>query len=681
MEYKELNIAADKDTFWEKAIETNIFLLIILVPLVFYPYCITVFLPAKELVFKLLLVSTLMFWGLKIISKEKLRFNHSPLNFPILGFISISILSLFWSNSFMVSLKELPLFLAGPFLYFIILNNINNEQKINRILNMVILIGSLFGIYGILQYQGIDFAFWRGNIGRQAVSGLFGNVNYFAEYLIAILPLAVSLFLVSSVKFKKILLLMGILAMGGSLMLTYTRGSYLAFGVSLIFMFLLFVIFKGKTFIKENKKIFIFILIGVILTTFLFIIPNPLNEPGTTISKIKARTSITSLKEGYSVRRRMATWKFTIMMIKDHPLLGSGIGTFKYNSLRYQAEFFSQGDNRSLYPYGIANNTHNEYLQLWAELGIIGLGIFLWIVIGYFYYGLKFLKKTKDNYKRGMIIGLMAAVMAVLVDGIFGFPLHLPATIVIFWLFLGLTLTVFQTGEEKRVKEPEAIKNDSREKKYLFKFRPFLYIAIIILSIFLCITLSRVFIARVYWYYGEKEVEKGNLNKAMNIYQESLKYDPYLSSMYYGIGVILMNYKKDFTMAEEYFKKAEKYTDYPELPQNLAFIYLKKGELKRAAIKLEQAISYQKNRASMLPLYCILGNTFINLKDYKKAEIAFNEALEININSVKAHFGLAGAYLNQGKKIMALFEFQRVIKLAPDSIEAKYSQGILNKLK
>ncbi len=78
------------------------------------------------------------------------------------------------------------------------------------------------------------------------------------------------------------------------------------------------------------------------------------------------------------------------MMIKDRPLLGSGIGTFKYNSLRYQAEFFSQGDNRSIYPYGFAKHVHNEYLQLWAELGIIGLGIFIWIMICYFYYGCKY---------------------------------------------------------------------------------------------------------------------------------------------------------------------------------------------------------------------------------------------------------------------------------------------------
>jgi O-antigen ligase/Tfp pilus assembly protein PilF len=689
MAYKKSDIISRKNIFWEKAIEISIYFLVILVPVVFFPWCITVFLPAKKLVFALLVVISLMFWGFKIASKERLSLNHSPLNLPVLSFISICILSLFWSDSVMVSVKELPLFLAGPILYFVVINNINDERQINRILNIVIITGSLFGIYGILQYQGIDFSFWRGNIGRQVVSGLFGNVNYFAEYLIAILPLVVSLFLVTSFKsnkFKKLLLFIGILAMSGSLLLTFTRGSYLGLGVSLIFMFLLFLTCKGKAFIKENKKIFIFILLIIVLAGLLFTIPNPLSKEGTYIAKIKARTSIAALTEGYSFKRRIATWNFALMMIKDRPLLGSGIGTFKYNSLRYQAEFFSQGDNRSLYPYGIAHEAHNEYLHFWAELGIIGLGIFLWMILAYFYYGIKLLKKTKNNYRQGMLIGMMGVIMAVLVDGIFGFPLHLPATIILFWLSSGLTISMSQNGGEEKERKREIagetknIKDDKKEKRSLIKFKPFLFITIIALSVFLYISLSRPFIARVYWFYGTKEAIAGNLDKALTVYQKSLQYDPYLGPMYYGIGEILMNHKKDLTLAEEYFKKAEKYTDYPKLPEYFANIYYQRGEFEKAVIRLEQAVTYQKSKARMVPLYRTIGISYLKLKDYEKAEIAFINALEIDVNFYKAHYGLAGAYLNQGKKDLALLELKKVVELAPHSVEGKYAQEMLNKL-
>ncbi|OFW45984.1 MAG: hypothetical protein A2163_10560, partial [Actinobacteria bacterium RBG_13_35_12] len=504
MEQQETTLPKHNKSFWINAIEASIIALVILVPIAFYPRCITVFLPAKEVVSSVLVLLALMFWFLKMISRKEIKFTYTPLNFPTLSFMAICLLSLIWSNSFFVSLKELPLFLTGPLLYFVITNNISDDRTIRRILNVLLIVGSLFGIYGILQYNGIDFSFWTRNIGRQQVFGLFGNVNYFAEYLIVPLPIAVSLFFASKNKMKKLLLLIGILAMGSSLILTFTRGSYLGFSVSLIFMFFLFPISRGKNFIKKNRKIFIIILAVVIIITFLFIIPTPLNKSGTAIEKIKSRVSISQLTQDYSIKRRIATWKFTVLMIKDHPLLGSGIGTYKYNTLKYQAEFFKQGENRSLYPHGFADKAHNEYLQLWAEMGIVGLGIFVWLIISYFNCGLKILRKSKDEYKQAIIIGLMGAVGAVLVDGIFGFPLHLPATIVLFWLVLGFTVAVGLKDEvnvqEIKMKRENFNEREKKEKSNIYRFKPLLYILIIFLTIFLCVTVSRPFIARVYWY-------------------------------------------------------------------------------------------------------------------------------------------------------------------------------------
>jgi len=674
MEQKEINLSNHNKSFWTNAIEVSIIALVILVPIAFYPRCITVFLPAKETVSAVIILLALMFWGLKIISREEIKFTSTPLNLPILSFIAICVLSLIWSNSFFVSLKELPLFLAGPLLYFVITNSINDERQINRILDILLIVGSLFGIYGIFQYNGIDFSFWARNIGRQQVFGLFGNVNYFAEFLIVPLPIAVSLFFASRNKFKKILLLIATLAMGTSLIATFTRGSYLSFGVSLIFMFFLLLISRGKNFIKNNKKIFI-ILVAIIIITFLFVVPTPLNKSGTVISKINSRISVTQLTQSSSIKRRIAIWKFTVLMIKDHPLLGSGIGTYKYNTLRYQAEFFAQGENRSLYPHGFADKAHNEYLQLWAELGIIGLGIFIWLIISYFSCGLKILRKIRDEYRQGIIIGLMGAMMAVLVDGIFGFPLHLPATIVLFWLALGLTVAVGLLKDEVNAQEIKMI----RENSSISRFKPLLYIVIILLTIFLCVTVTRPFIARIYWYYGFKEIEKENWNKAIKTYEEALKWDPYLGEIYYDIGKILET-KELYGVAMEYFDKAEKYIDSPGLLQDFTLIYLKKGQLDKAAIKLKQAISYQPDEKSMLPLYSELGNTYLQLERYKPAEIAFNNALKINPDFVNAHYGLAGAYLKQNLSNEALIELQKVIELAPDSQEANYAKITIQKL-
>jgi len=216
MDKENINVSNYNHFFWDKAIEATIIALIISTPLVFYPYLVRIFNPPKELAFNILVIIGLMLWKLKMVNKEEVKITPSPLNLPVLAFMVICPLSLLWSNSPMVSLLELPLFLAGPILYFIVADNIHEEHQINRLLTTLLIISSLLGIYGIFQYNGIDFAFWKGNIARSQVFGLFGNVNYFAEYLIVPLPLAISLFFTTRNRTHKILLKVGILVMDGS---------------------------------------------------------------------------------------------------------------------------------------------------------------------------------------------------------------------------------------------------------------------------------------------------------------------------------------------------------------------------------------------------------------------------------------------------------------------------------
>ena len=671
MSRKKINLSNHSSSFYTKAIEATIIGLIILVPIIFYPRCISVFGPAKEFTFEALVIIGLMFWVFKIIDREEIKFTSTPLNLPILSFIAICVFSLIWSNSFFVSLKELPLFLAGPLLYFIIANNIKGEKQINRVISAVVLIGTALGIYGIFQYNGIDFSFWKGNVGGLKVFGLFGNEGHFTGYLILPLSLTISLFFASKNRNRKILFLIGILAMGTTIILTFTRSSYPALSVSLIFMFLLFLLARGKEFIKENKKIFIFLLIVIILAVSIFIIPTPLNKTGTVISRIKEGVSVTQLINVFSSGRRAAIWKFTGMMIKDHPIIGSGIGTFKYNDLRYQAKFFEQGDNRSIYPYGLAEQAHNEYLQLWAELGTIGLAIFLWLIIAYFNYGIRYLKREKDKQKQGIMIGLMGAVVAFLIDSFIWFPLHLSANVSLLWLFIGLTMVI---GLEKNAGSASKSKRNN-----IYKFKPVLYIVIILLTTFLCITVARPFVACTYWYYGDREVYNQNYGKAIKMYESGLKWDPYLGVLYYNLGAFFM--RPDlYDTALTNFEKSAKYFDYHNLPQNLATIYLAKGETDNAITELKRAISYQLREGTMPPLYNELGNAYLKLERYEPAETAFKEALKIDPNLVMAHYGLANTYLKQNKIEEALIKLKKVIELAPDSEEAKYAQDTIQKI-
>jgi len=168
-------------------------------------------------------------------------------------------------------------------------------------------------------------------------------------------------------------------------------------------------------------------------------------------------------------------------------------------------------------------------------------------------------------------------------------------------------------------------------------------------------------------------------NKTINIYQEAFKWDPYLGEVYYDIGKILL-INEFYTPALENYEKAEKYIDHPDLPLDLAIIYQKMNLLDKAIIKLKQAISYQPDEKSMLPLYAELGNIYIIQKRYAPAEIVLKKALEIDNNFVNAHYGLAGVYLNQNKLQEGLEEMQKVIEIAPDSTQANFAKQTIQKI-
>ena len=74
--------------------------------------------------------------------------------------------------------------------------------------------------------------------------------------------------------------------------------------------------------------------------------------------------------EDSSLGQRLIFWKASLHIIADHPLLGAGTGSF--------AEEFSK--QVTDYPNLSSDNPHNEYLMIAAQLGVIGLLSFIWLL-------------------------------------------------------------------------------------------------------------------------------------------------------------------------------------------------------------------------------------------------------------------------------------------------------------
>ena len=109
------------------------------------------------------------------------------------------------------------------------------------------------------------------------------------------------------------------------------------------------------------------------------------------------------------------------------------------NYLDYQVKLIKENSNSIKY-YTKTGESHNEYLQMWAELGIIGLGLFLLIFYFIFHTVFNFYKRNKNGEGRVIILVLLAEITCFMIYSLFTFALHVPVLGAIFFIIVGLTI-------------------------------------------------------------------------------------------------------------------------------------------------------------------------------------------------------------------------------------------------
>jgi putative inorganic carbon (HCO3(-)) transporter len=127
------------------------------------------------------------------------------------------------------------------------------------------------------------------------------------------------------------------------------------------------------------------------------------------------------LHDMLSVSQRVSYWRGALAMIRDNPWLGVGWGAFQKAYPRYMV--------LGGHPVKLA---HNNYLQVWAETGIVGLNAFVGLWLVFFYTFWRKLRDVAEDNMRGIVCGLGAGIIGFLAhsyrdDDKFSFRLPRPA--------------------------------------------------------------------------------------------------------------------------------------------------------------------------------------------------------------------------------------------------------------
>ena len=354
----------------------------------------------------ILLICMTLGWLFSSIFKREKMFVPTSFNLLLIIMGIYTYFSLWQGSSFLgfpapinptdPRLQNWKNYMIFPLLYFITINNIMEVKHIKWIVLCMLLSMLLMNYYVINQIH------WSSGLGaRDRFEGTFvwlgpnETAAFYATYTFVLL----GIFLYDRLKIRKLIFAFIIFLNIFCVLFLFSRGAYTAFMLGAIFICLF-----------KSKKLLIPLLF------FLFFWQTVLPQ------QVVERVNETKTKEGQlesSAEKRLIMWRQSIDLFKHNPITGAGFNTVWYLG-------FELGD------------THNIFIKILAEQGIIGITIFLIIFYLSFRSSLKLYKIANNRFLKGLGLGFMACVVAMIVANMFGDRwTHTPLGSY-YWVFLGL---------------------------------------------------------------------------------------------------------------------------------------------------------------------------------------------------------------------------------------------------
>lgn len=300
-----------------------------------------------------------------------------------------------------------------------------DKKSVQKIIKISLGTAFFVSLYTVAQRLGIDKSLWIQDVVNRPFSTL-GQPNWLAAYLLPNLFLSLYLLPIKNSKNYYLLSTISYLLIFTALLLTRSRSGFIAFVLSYAAYYLLLARQFGFSKIKKQLSLSTFYLI--LVTIFI-------GTPYTPSLPSYLRTQITppppapmlgtQLDNGgtESGDIRKIVWTGALNLIKKYPFVGTGPETFAYT---YYWERPVAHNNTSEWDF-LYNKAHNEYLNIAATTGLLGLLAYLYFHYAVFASSLtqlphsKKINQTEDDQLRSLYPVLGATVISFAVTNFFGF--------------------------------------------------------------------------------------------------------------------------------------------------------------------------------------------------------------------------------------------------------------------
>lgn len=653
-----------------RVIVVGIMLLLFAIPLTFDPTAYDAFELPKITLFRILTILVTFVWLILLVKRGEFSVPSSPLNWPIVAFLGISVISTIFSRNPGVSFRGLYNFyfwgltaIMGYILLYIIISTVL-EDKDGEDMITAVLLGSVAVIfYGFVQRQGMDILEWAASP-RHRIWSTLGNPNFLGGYLIMVIPLAVSRFLNKNQKEEvRVILFFLIAALFATLSFTLSRASWLA----IVIASLIWAVSLGRKMLKRKLGWMSALAVVVVFFGVLFVLPyrGPTGEQAV----VERATSTLDVNEA-SNRVRVAGWEVALRIVKRRPLLGTGLDTFKEAFLQHMGPDFESIAGKNIIPF----YAHNEFLQVAGTTGLIGLAAYFWLWVAFIGEAWRASRQSKGEEKL-FWSGLLASGVALLIYNQFHFSVL--STSLLFWLYLGMLAR--------------------RRKKFSFRLpaiftsgltRTIGFAVFGFAALFLVIVCARPYLADLHFKQGLSYLSSAWPERGLRFFRRAVELNPRVAQYHFSLAqAAKANVLRATSIKEKEMYLDELVKNYREAvrwhPRNPVCRHnLGIGLLWRTQIigedRLEEAIGELKEAVRLAPNLAefsySLGKAYAIKRDFVKALPRYQKVVEIEPQNLSARHHLAEAFYKLGYLEKAAEGWRYILRMDPEN--AKAQQGL-----
>jgi O-antigen ligase len=402
------------DRWFERGI-----LALVLVILIFGPLALGAVRALEFGLIQGLTVGVLVLWLPRLWISPRPQLLWPPICWAVLAFSLYAIIRYRTADIEYVARHEMLRVLVYGVLFLAVLNNLHRQESTQVIAFSLIFVAMAISFYAIYQFVTDSDRVWTlVSPYKHRASGTYLCPNHFAGFLEILLPLGLAYTVTGRIKpVTRVFLGYAVLVMLGGVIVTLSRGAWLATSVSLLG-------FLGILIFQRGYRLPALLALVSLVVVALFIVPHSFSL------KLRIRRLVTD-RGNVDDSMRFALWRPAFHMWQDHPWWGVGPGHFDARFRNYRPEGVQRSPDRA----------HNDYLNTLADWGLAGtvLVASAWLLLGIglvnSWRSIRLssgdLGKRSGSNKFAFVIGAGLGLVAILVHSWVDFNLQIPANAIL----------------------------------------------------------------------------------------------------------------------------------------------------------------------------------------------------------------------------------------------------------